>query len=116
MNDDGRTGVAVACQGGGSHTAFTAGVLTGLLRDLPEEYEITALSGTSGGAMCAALAWDGLRRGDVEGAVNRLGGFWDSMLMEGRRWCQTMAAGLKPRPYPRAWNRQHTSTSSPAWR
>lgn len=27
------TRVAIACQGGGSHTAFTAGVLKGVLRE-----------------------------------------------------------------------------------
>jgi NTE family protein len=48
--------VAIACQGGGSHTAFSAGVLQGLLGRLPEEVQVVALSGTSGGAMCAALA------------------------------------------------------------
>ena len=31
MTDTRRTRVAIACQGGGSHTAFTAGVLKGLL-------------------------------------------------------------------------------------
>jgi NTE family protein len=71
MSTTGETTVAIACQGGGSHTAFTAGALRGILRGLPDEYEIVALSGTSGGAMCAALAWDGLRRNDVEGAINR---------------------------------------------
>ena len=47
--------VAIACQGGGSHTAFTAGALKRLLQD--ERYEFVALSGTSGGAVCALLAW-----------------------------------------------------------
>jgi NTE family protein len=47
--------VAIACQGGGSHTAFTASVLKGLLRSgLLQEHEVVALSGTSGGAVCAA--------------------------------------------------------------
>jgi NTE family protein len=82
MVGNSNTTVAIACQGGGSHTAFTAGVLRGILRGLPEEYEIGALSGTSGGAMCAALAWDGLRRGDVEGAIDRLEGFWDDVAAE----------------------------------
>ena len=52
--------VAIACQGGGSHTAFTAGVLGRLIRarDL-EGYEVVGLSGTSGGAVCALLAWHG---------------------------------------------------------
>ena len=53
-----RRRVAIACQGGGSHTAFTAGVLKGLLRaEEPTGYEVVGLSGTSGGAVCAMLAW-----------------------------------------------------------
>ena len=76
------TTVAVACQGGGSHTAFTAGVLRGILRERPEEYEIGALSGTSGGAMCAAIAWDGLRRDDPQGAADRLEGFWEDVVAD----------------------------------
>lgn len=53
--------MAIACQGGGSHTAFTAGVLKGLLRDdAMSRYDLVALSGTSGGAICALLAWYGL--------------------------------------------------------
>lgn len=79
MAERNETTVAIACQGGGSHTAFTAGVLTEILRNCPGEYEIGALSGTSGGAMCAALAWDGLRRDDPEGAIDRLDGFWDDI-------------------------------------
>lgn len=40
--------IAIACQGGGSHTAFTAGVLHELLLEgVHEEYNITELSGTS---------------------------------------------------------------------
>jgi hypothetical protein len=61
MTDTGRTRVAIACQGGGSHTAFTAGVLKRLLG--AEElagYEVVGLSGTSGGAVCALLAWSAL--------------------------------------------------------
>lgn len=53
--------VAIACQGGGSHTAFTAGALKPLLREASRgDYQICALTGTSGGALCAALAWYGL--------------------------------------------------------
>ena len=59
-----RSRVAIACQGGGSHTAFTAGVLQGLLGNLPSDVEVVALSGTSGGAICATLAWEGLVRDD----------------------------------------------------
>ena len=54
--------VAVACQGGGSQAAFTAGALKRILQDpgLDRDYELVALSGTSGGAVCSLLAWYGL--------------------------------------------------------
>jgi NTE family protein len=71
--------VAIACQGGGSHTAFTAGVLDTLLAGMPADVEVVALSGTSGGAICAALAWDGLVRGDPGRARRNLGAFWSAM-------------------------------------
>ncbi|HLK92083.1 MAG TPA: patatin-like phospholipase family protein [Polyangia bacterium] len=79
MDNGARRRVAVACQGGGSHTAFTAGVLEGMMLRLPEEVEIVALSGTSGGALCATLAWDGLLHDDRAAAVRKLRAFWDSM-------------------------------------
>ena len=57
--------VAIACQGGGSHTAFTAGVLGRLLQpDVMADHKIVALSGTSGGAICALLAWSALVDGN----------------------------------------------------
>ena len=66
MKTNGPTRVAIACQGGGSHTAFTAGALRALLARKEElessetPFEIVVLSGTSGGAVCAALAWSEL--------------------------------------------------------
>jgi NTE family protein len=75
--------VAIACQGGGSHTAFSAGVLKGILRALAQQrpgseggVEVIALSGTSGGAMCALLAWDGLLRGEPGRGAAQLDTFW----------------------------------------
>jgi NTE family protein len=69
--------VAIACQGGGSHTAFTAGVLKRLLRaEELKRYEVVGLSGTSGGAICAMLAWNNLLRGDGAGAAEALDAFW----------------------------------------
>ncbi len=45
--------IAIACQGGGSHTAFTAGVLKKLLeKGVHQTYDFVGLSGTSGGAIC----------------------------------------------------------------
>jgi NTE family protein len=69
--------VAIACQGGGSHTAFTAGVLSRLLQpDVMADHKIVALSGTSGGAICALLAWSALVDGEPEKAESLLHGFW----------------------------------------
>lgn len=79
MTTNGRKRVAIACQGGGSHTAFTAGVLQGALESLPADVDVVALSGTSGGAICAALAWEALVRGEPQRAVRSLQEFWDSM-------------------------------------
>lgn len=49
--------VAIACQGGGSHTSFTAGTLKELFARGHDRYDFVAFSGTSGGAVCALLAW-----------------------------------------------------------
>jgi NTE family protein len=72
--------IAIACQGGGSHTAFTAGVLGRFLQEKAtfdaRGYRIGALSGTSGGAICALLAWYGLVQDDWRGGVDRLHAFW----------------------------------------
>jgi NTE family protein len=52
------TNVAIACQGGGSHTAFTGGALAELLPALEgSDRELVGISGTSGGALSAAAAW-----------------------------------------------------------
>jgi NTE family protein len=72
-----RKRVAIACQGGGSHTAFTAGVLKRLLRDeVLERYDVVGLSGTSGGAICALLAWYGSADEDRTRAGELLDAFW----------------------------------------
>jgi NTE family protein len=84
--------IAIACQGGGSHTAFTAGALKRLLSD--DRYEVVALSGTSGGAICALLAWYALLREDGEeaakGAARLLDAFWED--------------NSASDPYDRLWN------------
>ena len=75
-----REKIAIACQGGGSQTAFTAGVLSALFRNkVHEEKQIVSLSGTSGGAVCAALAWYSLlkaAKGDQTPVEQRLLSFW----------------------------------------
>ncbi|MFC7046229.1 patatin-like phospholipase family protein [Halobacteriaceae archaeon GCM10025711] len=79
MSDADDTAVAVACQGGGSHTAFSAGVLKCLVRDLPPGYELTGLSGTSGGAICAVVAWYGLLTGGPDRARSLLDSVWEAI-------------------------------------
>ena len=72
-----KTRILIACQGGGAQTAFTAGALKALFQEgVHEEFDIVGLSGTSGGAMCTALAWYGLRKGDKE-PWKRLDAFWE---------------------------------------
>ena len=68
--------VAIACQGGGSHTAFTGGVLQRLLAD--EDHRVVGLSGTSGGAVCALLAWYGLLTGGPAEAGRLQERFWEA--------------------------------------
>ncbi len=65
--------IALACQGGGSHTAFTAGVLKRILK---EQIDIVALSGTSGGAICALAVWCGLLMNDRNRSAELLDSFW----------------------------------------
>src|SRR3954468_22231326 len=72
--------VAIACQGGGSHAAFIAGVLCKLLGpDFRNHFELTAISGTSGGDICASLAWAGLIAEGPDNALQRLQGFWNDL-------------------------------------
>jgi NTE family protein len=73
------TKVAIACQGGGSHTAFTAGVLKELLREWDDEYELVGISGTSGGAFNALATWYGLVTADAERSIDLLDAIWDDL-------------------------------------
>ena len=66
--------VNLALQGGGAHGAFTWGVLDHLLSD--ERLSVEGISGTSAGAVNAALLADGLVRGGRAEAQKRLADFW----------------------------------------
>jgi len=79
MSEDAPTKVAIACQGGGSHTAFTAGVLKGLLREWDDGYELVGISGTSGGAFNALAAWYGLVTDGEKRAIELLDALWDDL-------------------------------------
>src|SRR3979490_2298592 len=66
--------VDLALQGGGSHGAFTWGVLDRLIEE--PWLRIEAISGTSAGAMNAALVADGWTQGGAEGARAALEAYW----------------------------------------
>jgi NTE family protein len=86
--------IAIACQGGGSHAAFTCGVLTEILRTKrtweasetsEQKFDIVAISGTSAGALCGLAAWYGLipnsadpQCGTIDKAIERLDYLWTS--------------------------------------
>lgn len=63
-----------ALQGGGSHGAFTWGVLDRLLEE--PWMQIDGISGTSAGAMNAAVLSDGYAEGGPDGARAALEAFW----------------------------------------
>ena len=79
---DGRAGAApreplnidLALQGGGAHGAFTWGVLNRILEE--DWLEIEAISGTSAGAMNAAVLASGYVTGGRDGAREALNQFW----------------------------------------
>lgn len=66
--------IDLALQGGGSHGAYTWGVLDRLLEET--WLEIEAVSGTSAGAMNAAVLASGYAKGGREGAREALETFW----------------------------------------
>ncbi|MGB6351854.1 MAG: patatin-like phospholipase family protein [Pseudolabrys sp.] len=66
--------IDLALQGGGSHGAFTWGVLDRLLEE--PWLEIVGISGTSAGAMNAAVLADGWTEGGSEGARAALEAYW----------------------------------------
>jgi NTE family protein len=77
--ESGIPSLALALQGGGSHGAFTWGVLDRLLDDVAQDrLALTAVSGSSAGAINAALLASGLAQG-VEAARSSLRRFWESL-------------------------------------
>jgi NTE family protein len=67
--------IDLALQGGGSHGAFTWGVLDRLLEE--PWLQIEAISGTSAGAMNAAVLADGWTGGGASGARAALDAYWE---------------------------------------
>jgi len=67
--------IDLALQGGGAHGAFTWGVLDRLLEEA--QLRIEAISGTSAGAMNAAVLAHGWIEGGAAGARAALDAYWD---------------------------------------
>jgi NTE family protein len=66
--------INLALQGGGAHGAFTWGVLDRLLED--GRISLEGISGTSAGAINAAVVADGFLKGGRDGARQALDDFW----------------------------------------
>ncbi len=69
--------VNLALQGGGTHGAFTWGVLERLLED--DRIELDAVSGTSAGAINGAILVQGTAEGGRMGALRALDRIWTDM-------------------------------------
>jgi NTE family protein len=98
--------IDLALQGGGSHGAFTWGVLDRLLEE--PRLRIAAISGTSAGAMNAAVLADGWTQGGADGARAALDQYWERV---------SRAAAFSPLQRS-AWDRllgRWTLDTSPAY-
>jgi hypothetical protein len=78
-------------------------VIKRILKEKKRKFKIAGLSGTSGGAICALLAWYGLLKNDKKLSIEKLDGFytdnsasslWDSILNEWILWA--VDSGEKP--------------------
>ncbi|MBT9494015.1 MAG: patatin-like phospholipase family protein [Paucibacter sp.] len=74
--------INLALQGGGSHGAFTWGVLDALLED--GRLQIEAVSATSAGSLNAVALADGLRKAGCDGARQALSDLWRAVADAGR--------------------------------
>ena len=81
-NGSGIKRINLGLQGGGSHGAFTWGVLDRLLED--ERIEIEALTGASAGAINAVVLADGMAEGDRTHARKTLRAFWEAVSEGGK--------------------------------
>ncbi len=96
--------INLALQGGGAHGAYTWGVFDRLLEE--DRLEVEAISGTSAGAMNAAVFADGMGRGGREEARRALDGFWQNISQA------ALFGPLQPTPFDRAsrgWNLDHSA-------
>ena len=113
--------IDLALQGGGSHGAFTWGVLDRLLDD--GSLRIDGVSGTSAGALNAAVLATGWAEGGRAGAQAALRAFWMDVAAQhsplggcfgalGPAWAGLAAYNLDKNPFY-AWSQQFTRWFSP---
>jgi NTE family protein len=96
--------INLALQGGGAHGAYTWGVLDRLLEE--DRFEVEAISGTSAGAMNAAVFADGMGRGGRAEAKRALETFWRNISHAAQY------GPLQPSPFDQAsngWNLDHSA-------
>jgi NTE family protein len=86
----GRKKISLALQGGGSHGAYTWGVLDSIFED--GRLDVEGVCGTSAGGMNATATAQGLIKGGLEGAREYLGKLWTKIGEEGAK------SPLKPDP------------------
>ena len=112
MNETAREPVLVdlALQGGGSHGAFTWGVLDRLIEE--PWLRIEAISGTSAGAMNAAVVADGWTQGGAEGARAALDSLLAARVAGGG---VQPAAALAARPPDGPLDARHVARLSSPW-
>jgi NTE family protein len=101
-----RKRIKLALQGGGSHGAFTWGVLDRLLEH--GGFEVEAIVGASAGAMNAAVLAYGLATAGPEGGRERLSAFWHRISEAGRN------GFLQPSPFDKLFS-PGNMTFSPLW-
>lgn len=97
--------VAFALQGGGSHGAFTWGVLDRLLETSAQAspLDIVALSGASAGGINATLCAAGLANGGPGKARDMLRAFWEAVSRAGALAGNALFGFAEPGPFG-GWN------------
>ena len=97
--------VNLGLQGGGSHGAFTWGVLDYLLEE--GSLDIEGISATSAGSMNAVVVAHGLQVGGREGGRAALEKFWADVSAAGV-WCNPVKSMPWEQPGPGSWDPSHT--------
>lgn len=100
-----RPKVALALQGGGSHGAFTWGVLDRLLEATQQAapFDIAAISGASAGGINATLCVAGLATGGATNARAKLRAFWEQVSRAGTLGGNALFGFAEPGPFGN-WN------------